>query len=367
MERYVLKVEKLIPGGMGLCRHEGRVVMVPDVVDGEVVEVEVVARHSDYDEGVLVGVREGAAARVAPRCGYYGVCGGCVLQHVAYEHQVAVKRGWLEEHLRREGVREVPGCEVYEGPAYGYRSRFQVHIEGGRAGFLRRDLTHLAVEGCEVAHPACAPIFTRRYNGRARKLGFLGWEGRLWGGEEPEEFRVEVGGYVFFGRTDLFFQSNLFVLERLLEWVEGVVSAGDGGEAWDLYAGVGVFSQVLARRGWRPRLVESAVAALGYAERGLGGGAAYVGVSAERFLRGYRGGVPGVVVADPPRSGFSRTVRGFFEAQRVPLLVYISCNAATFARDVAHLMRAGYRLARLAFFDFYPQTPHMEVAGVLHT
>lgn len=128
---------------------------------------------------------------------------------------------------------------------------------------------------------------------------------------------------------------------------------------------VGVFSQVLARRGWRPRLVESAVASLGYAEQALGGGAAYVGVSAERFLRGYRGVVPGMVVADPPRGGLSRTVRAFFEGQGVPLLVYISCNTATFARDVAHLVWAGYRLTRLAFFDFYPQTPHMEVAGVL--
>ncbi|AEJ62026.1 (Uracil-5)-methyltransferase [Spirochaeta thermophila DSM 6578] len=365
MERYVLTVEKLIPGGLGLCRHEGRVVMVPDVVDGEVVEVEVVARHSDYDEGVLVGVREGAAARVAPRCGYYGVCGGCALQHVAYDHQVEVKRGWLEEHLRRAGVGEVPECEVYAGSAYGYRSRVQVQVEGGRPGFLGRDLTHVAVEGCAVAHPACGPAFRREYRIERGKVPFVGWEGRLWGGEEPEEFCVEVGGYVFHGRTDLFFQSNLFGLERLLGWLEGVVPAGDGGEAWDLYAGVGVFSQVLARRGWRPRLVESAVASLGYAEQALGGGAAYVGVSAERFLRGYRGVVPGMVVADPPRGGLSRTVRAFFEGQGVPLLVYISCNTATFARDVAHLVWAGYRLTRLAFFDFYPQTPHMEVAGVL--
>ncbi|MDR3201240.1 MAG: class I SAM-dependent RNA methyltransferase, partial [Spirochaetales bacterium] len=67
-----------------------------------------------------------------------------------------------------------------------------------------------------------------------------------------------------------------------------------------------------------------------------------------------------VIVVDPPRSGLSSAVRAFLKKLGSPLILYVSCDAGSLARDSAFLLESGYSLTEYRLFDFYPQTAHVE-------
>src|SRR5690242_4010338 len=98
-----LTIEKLVYGGEGLARLDGRVVLVPFVLPGETVRVEIDRAKNDLWRGKLIDVLEPSRARVAPECPYFQRCGGCHYQHVEYAAQLEQKRAILREALRRVG------------------------------------------------------------------------------------------------------------------------------------------------------------------------------------------------------------------------------------------------------------------------
>ena len=118
-----LAVEKLVYGGDGLARLDGRVVFVPFVLPKETVRAELSRAKNDLMRGRLLEVIEAAASRIDPRCPYFLRCGGCHYQHAAYDFQLEQKRAILREMLRRVGKIEFEGeidCVVAE--PWQYRS-----------------------------------------------------------------------------------------------------------------------------------------------------------------------------------------------------------------------------------------------------
>src|SRR5579863_1650987 len=127
-----VRIEKWVYGGDGLARIDGRVVLIPDVLPGELARVE----SSDDVHARLLEVLEPSPDRVAPPCRYFARCGGCHYQHAPYEFQLARKVEILREQLRRVGKIEYAGeIEVVSGAPLGYRNRAQFHIENGRIGY----------------------------------------------------------------------------------------------------------------------------------------------------------------------------------------------------------------------------------------
>src|SRR5579862_2228209 len=106
-----LTIEKLVYGGEGLARQEGKVVLIPFVLPGEVVRAETERAKNDLWRGRLLEVLQPSALRIAPGCPYFQRCGGCQYQHIDYAAQLEQKREILREKYGHPGVmREVDGC-----------------------------------------------------------------------------------------------------------------------------------------------------------------------------------------------------------------------------------------------------------------
>jgi 23S rRNA (uracil1939-C5)-methyltransferase len=121
-----ITIEKLIYGGDGLAHHEGSTVFVPFVLPAERVSVAPVERKKKFIRARVERLIEQSAGRAVPPCPYFGVCGGCNYQHIAYEAQLQYKTEILRETLRRLGHIEWPGEVVpHAGPPWGYRNRAQ--------------------------------------------------------------------------------------------------------------------------------------------------------------------------------------------------------------------------------------------------
>jgi len=188
---------------------------------------------------------------------------------------------------------------------------------------------------------------------------FFDWCKEKFPGADAASLDYEACGERFRVSRHSFFQVNRFLLDRL---VETALEGAAGEEAWDLYAGVGLFSLPLARRFAEVTAVESGAEAA----RDLEFNAQRAGLSirvqraaVESFLASSMR-APDFVLADPPRAGLGPAAVRHLVRLHPPVLAVVSCDPATLARDLAGLAAGGYRLESLALVDLFPQTFHLE-------
>jgi len=160
--------------------------------------------------------------------------------------------------------------------------------------------------------------------------------------------------------SNSFFQVNRFLLDAL---VETALEGAAGDTALDLYAGVGLFSLAMAPRFRQVMAVESGAGAVRdlqfNVERAGLANVRAVQRTAEEYLERLAN-APDFVLLDPPRAGLGADVVKRLSALRPRHVVIVSCDPATLARDLAGLKAAGYRVARVALVDLFPQTFHLE-------
>ena len=378
-----LTIDSLAAGGDGVGRAaDGCVVFVPESAPGDRVRVTVVERHRRFVRARLDAVLAPGPDRCPPPCPVFGRCGGCSWQHLAYPAQVEAKRSILEAALARIGGLELPAQTdfVASPKAYGYRNRARVLVLDGGVGFReRRSHALCAVTSCPLLTPALdralGSLAASPPEGAGECELAEGAEGavrvsslaRSLRGARPLE--VEVGGARLRVSAGVFMQSNVHLFQSLAQ--EVVEAAGTGDRLLELYAGAGFFTIGLAARFRTGLAVEGDPSAARDLSRNL----ERAGVS---HLRPLRAGVgpeslalwleresPEVVVLDPPRAGLGRAAAEVLEASAVRRVVYLSCDPATLARDLARFDAARWTLTRVRGFDLFPQTPHVEALAVL--
>jgi 23S rRNA (uracil1939-C5)-methyltransferase len=389
-------VEKLVYGGDGLARLEGRVVFAPFVLPGERIRARAEQEKPGLVRARMLEVLQAAPERVAALCPAFGRCGGCHYQHAPYEYQLAAKRAILVEELRRLGKIEAPQqIAVVAAEQFGYRNRVQLHVEETRIGY-REGRSHrlCEVSGCPVGSPKIEeavralhemardprwPRFVRSIEVFTDELQvqlnvletqrpvarrFFDWAGSKIPG--LVEGALDYGGE-FRVSSNSFFQINRFLLDRL---VETALQGAEGETALDLYAGVGLISLPMARRFREVAAVESGAGAV----RDLQFNAQRAGVAnltaqqqtAEEYLARLEQ-APDFVLLDPPRSGLGKVVVKRLAELKPRQVTIVACDPATLARDLAGLVAAGYRVERMALVDLFPQTFHLEtVVGLRH-
>ena len=169
-----------------------------------------------------------------------------------------------------------------------------------------------------------------------------------------EAYRVSLGS---------FFQGNRLLVDELV----GLSTSGISGPvAWDLYAGVGLFSKVLARTFEQVIAVEGARQSSADLQQNLlGSGHRAVQSGTLEFLRKPRRERPDFVLVDPPRAGLGPEITSLLSRIGPPRITYVSCDPATLSRDLAALVDSGYRIRKLHMVDLFPQTYHLETVAQL--
>ena len=382
-----LRIEKLAFGGDGLAFPEGRAVFVPGTVPGETVRVAFTEnRKADGDWAIaeLLEILEASPDRIDPECPFFGICGGCSLQHMSYQRQVLEKTKILLDCLSRIGGLSVPDIDAVPSKPFSYRNRMHFHLApSGRIGLKRRAGTEVVeISTCPIADlPIRHWMESREGRGRARedlrsylegKDRFLVFadgraneNGRAGPGDarvylegRDGEVRVSVAGRAIAFHVKGFFQNNLRALDAL---VPTVVEGLSGGRAADLYCGVGLFGSFLRDSFEDLVCVEHNPFALEYARRNAAGRTEYHALAVEEWVKSSsaRKGFDAAVL-DPPRSGLAPAVRDWLAAARIPSISYVSCDPATLARDLKDLTGSGYLIESVRMHDFFPQTGHLE-------
>jgi 23S rRNA (uracil1939-C5)-methyltransferase len=364
-----LTIEKLVYGGEGLARLDGKVILTPFVLPGEVVRAETERAKNDLWRGRLIEVLQPSPSRIAPGCPYFQRCGGCQYQHIAYPFQLEQKREILREALQRVGKIEFAGeIGIVSGEPWQYRNRVQLHIEGGNVGYFAQGSRDLcAIDHCPIASPKLNETIGNIKAHRATTAV------ELFTNEKDVQVNVidrvprpELTALASLGVTtpidyagfrvsrNSFFQVNRFLIDRLVECAVGD-AAGDW--AVDLYAGVGLFSVKLAERFTKVTAVESSSSSLRDLAHNFT--QSTVNANVEDYLAALQE-TPDFILADPPRAGLGKLVVKDLARIRAPRLTIVSCDPATSARDLQGLLAENYRIGKITLVDLFPQTFHLE-------
>ena len=161
-----LLIESLDQEGRGVARRDGKAVFIEGALPGEVVTCSTYRKKPSYEVATLGEVLKPSAQRVVPRCRYFGLCGGCSLQHMDARAQVAVKQRVLEDSLWHIGrVRPEQILPAIHGPAWGYRQRARLTVRhvpkkgGALVGFHERRSSYVAdMESCEILPPRISDL-----------------------------------------------------------------------------------------------------------------------------------------------------------------------------------------------------------------
>lgn len=370
----IVEVGSVAHGGHCVARLDGQVVFVRHSLPGERVRVRITDRTSSFLRGDAVEVLEPSPDRVEPPCPWTASCGGCDFQHVDPEAQRRLLGDVVREQLRRLAGLDWDGEVEQVSPELGWRTRMQyTRAADGQVG-LRGHRSHdvVAIDRCRIAHPDLPPVADAA-PGAERLEAVLSSTGErtvLADGRRvsgPRRITEQVHHRRFAVAAGGFWQVHPRAAETLVDAVLAGAELRPGDRVADLYAGVGLFSAFAAEQVGPTGHVVSVEwdrAASAEAERNLADlpQAEVRRGPTEQVTRSI--GAADVVVLDPPRAGAKKAVRDIagLGARR---LVYVSCDPASLARDLARFADLGYRVRDVRAFALFPMTHHVECVVVL--
>ena len=418
---YTLEIGSLSHGPYGIGRHDGRVIMVAGTVPGDHVTARLIESKGRYAIAELINITRPSAQRRQPPCPYVGPCGGCPWQQIDYSAQLKAKQQTLEDALRRIGkLNDFDILPTVAAPReFHYRRRIRLHCNNRRQVGFSRSFSHdlVEIDTCEVASeqvnralehvrswvkqaatniveveivtgdgenelvliaiaaeplaPSDSTTISKLLDGGAGLCGVIvaGYGRRqVWGDTRisvatETDIRLAVEADVF---TQVNPEGNRTILHHLLR--AGAFAKRD--YVLELYSGAGNFTLSIARRAGKVVAVEGHRHAvdsgkLNAQRNGIENirwrvapvpvALAQLARRKERFSK---------IVLDPPRAG-AKGIERDLAALNAETILYISCDPATLARDLAALAQCGYKLQTVQPIDLFPQTFHMEALAVV--
>jgi 23S rRNA (uracil1939-C5)-methyltransferase len=410
--------------GRGVAHVDGKTVFIDDALPGEVVEWQRLKRSRNFDEGRLLRVIEAAPDRIEPRCAHFGVCGGCVLQHLSSERQLEFKQRQLTEALARIG--KVTAEEILpplQSDVWNYRRRARLAArwvpKKNRTvvGFRERSTPYITdLKRCEVlqapidglVEPLSGLLTALSVRNRVPQIEVAVADNavalvirvleplteadleliRQFGRSHSVQMFLQPGGYETVAPVDaaceplqyllpafdvtLQFQPTDFVQvngplnRQMIERAVTLLAPTATDRVLDLFCGLGNFSLPLARRAGQVVGVEGeeglvARARANAQRNGLANAQFFTAnLAGESIASATWAGKFDKVLLDPPRAG-AKEVLPVVAKSGARTVLYISCHPGSLARDAGILVQEhGYKLRSAGVMDMFPHTAHVE-------
>ena len=353
-----LKITDVAFGGKGVARENGKAVFIPFTIERELVSAKITREKKQFAEAEVVDLRQRSPDRVDPPCPYFGRCGGCAYQHIDYAHQLEIKTRQVRDVLKRIGkLDDVPMRPIIPSPLpYAYRNRVTVHAANGVIGYFQRESNRLIdVEHCSIA--------MEEVN---RELADL------------RSHDVPDGHYTLRARSGprVFSQTNDGVANALRDLIVQLMPSNQE-LLVDAFCGAGFFAKALVGKFQRIVGIDWDRFAIAAAKEDATEKETYIAGDVEEELVGavHRTGRLGSIaptlnpdktalLVDPPAVGLSARLRKTIVDLAPATLIYVSCNPATLARDLAEL-HSRFKIESVTPLDMFPQTAEIEVVAQL--
>jgi len=429
----VLECKALAAEGMGLCHLPEGLGRGPStgfvwgVLEGETFIARIAKTHSGVFFGILATRaelpeeilalneepvfvdEEFALLRKSPRrvvsdCSNFVHCGGCKLRHISYQDSLDVKRGWLQNHLRREKISH-ENIEIVPSPVTEqYRNHVQIHINKYRQRGFYAPFSYTTVpfpeEGCRLYPQKQADalfpeelslerVVRIRHDARSGNFQFTAFNSP---GDKTVRFAYHIeyppGTVTTIEQSNTaFFQVNNHALPLWLKQIEQYFTVSlpeRKGRVLELFSGSGFITRHLSytfaldvvgidtlkksdatSAGYHNDQYGDAPSGKYFSDNYIQADLTNLSVLKEKDRLRIREFGPDILLLNPPRSGFAPSQSDILFEELIPSftgnIVYSSCNGATLARDLPAFLKRGYSIAEMKILDFFPYTAHFEI------
>ena len=414
--------------GRGVGRVDGKAVFITGALVGEQVRAQLIAKNKHFDEAKVLELITTSSDRIEPKCQHFGICSGCVLQHMSAEKQIEAKQTTLLDNLQRIGhVQPQQILPVLTAEAWGYRrkGRFSVrYVEkkgGVLVGFREIDPRFVAdLKSCDTLLPELSQLIVPLANlinsmqakQEIRQIEFIAGDGPialvirnfitlpesdltllrefelnnpvqiyLQPGDistvyplnenpKPLSFHLERHDIHFQFQPLDFIQVNAKINEAMIDLTMDLLQPNADDVILDLFCGLGNFTLPLAKLAGEVVGVEGDQKLVDRAKINAKHNAIH---NAQFFAADLNLDISSQlwktqrfnkILLDPPRSGALEVLKQL-NLKGVDKIVYVSCHPASLARDAGYLVNErGYRLVKAGAMDMFPQTAHVESIAV---
>lgn len=375
-------VRSMTSEGMGVVEGpEGKVFFVPAVWVGDQGSFKIIESKKNYGRAILVELRAPSASRMKAPCPHFGwtegSCGGCQWQFVDYESQLKAKQDRVEYSLKRLELGEKVVQKIWPSEkVFGYRNRAQFKTDGQKIGFVSHSSRSLApIEDCLILSDKNRGAL----NQLKASLPFDSWKNLRaeWNTIDVDEDLADEWAHSFdrnrviLNQRRPFRQANSDQNLRMKKWLFEKLAALDKSySVLELFAGSGNFTEVILEAGFEKvgaaEVVEEALTSLrnkNFKNLKLMAADLFVESSFHRVKSLFP--AADVLVMDPPRDGLKEKKGIWNSYPELKYVGYVSCDVATFARDLKDFMEQGFRVVEIQPLDQFPHTPHVEILSWL--
>jgi len=379
----ILTIEKIVAKGEALARDGEHIWFIPGALAGEKVSVRLLSKKNNICRGELLEIIESSTFRRTPFCPYYGICGGCDMQHIDHDQQVKIKENIVLENLQRIAHIETAsdtrdftylGAYVDTNIRYRKKVRFQVDLKNHHVGFLaKKSHTVVDLTSCPIISEPLQQLLQQKrdllFEQAAKSSGRFTQDIVTIAAIEGDAEKVSISQQVipvtcdshqFYVNARVFFQSHQGVLAHMIskvsQWAEGSTII-------DLYSGIGTFASAVENDERRVYAIEKERQCLSLAKKHLRH-TTFFSEYAQHWIKRFPDKEVGTVIVDPPRAGLTQQVIDSISTIAPRRLIYISCDSATFSRDTLRFLEKGYQLNSLEYLEMYPHTSHTETMAL---
>ena len=378
------RVEAIGKGGYGIVFEENKAIFIPYVIEGELISYKIEKKKSSVWFGKLLDIIESSEFRVTPICKHYGQCGGCNFQHIAYNHQLKLKRKILENNLKKIAkLKKTPNIKIFSSEkSNSYRTKVNFKVRDGKIGFFKRNSNILEeIENCIIAGKRAnlllkelkrKKIIKNTVNGELLILtngnevsSVLLRENKKFFITDKREIEFKLRGFKYLFTPFNFIQANLYNLELMIKLLEDEIGNG-GDNASDIFSGAGFFTIPLGKKFNKVFSYELDSENLKIQRKNL----SLNNIKNVKIISGNifsKGKLleSEFIVVDPPRGGLmKKTIEKIVSISPLKI-IYFSCDSATFSRDIYYFKERGYLMKKLFLIDNFPHSDHFEIFSVL--
>ena len=396
-------IEKMNHQAMGIAKINGKVVFIPKVIVGDIVDIDIIKEYKNYNIGRVNKIIKNGSKRVDVLCPYYDICGGCSISAYTYEDELEYKVNNVIDIFKRNEIDIKPNI-IKSDNRYGYRNKITLQVSNGIIGLYEEDSNKIVdVDKCLLASDKLNEIIdiikkninVNKCNKIVIRDTYYGIMIIFYGSVNNEEvikylgkkvvsiytydnkykciygekYLYEmIGEYKYRISPDSFFQVNSRTVNKLYnKVVEYAIKNEKKDNLVDLYCGTGTIGIYLSKYFNNIIGIELNKQAVEDAKEN----AKINSVNNIEFYAGDVGKIindqikADVIVVDPPRSGLDKRTKDILLKIKADKIVYVSCNPLTLARDIKEL-DSGYDLEEITLVDMFPNTHHVESVCVLN-
>lgn len=392
-------VEKLDDFGRGIINVDNKICFVKNALPTEEININITKEKKKYLEANVENYLKESHNRIAAKCKYYGICGGCQLEHMKIEDENQYKKRKVEDILEKFASKKIKIAKINYVREYNYRNKITLHVQEGKLCLLKEDSNdYVEIDKCLLADEKINVVISKLKMLVVSEKGIETIMIRI--GNYTNQIMIDISGqvnnenvflpladsviinnksiknneitstildYKYYVSNKSFFQVNKEVVEMLYSKIISVVKDKKAKKVLDLYCGVGTISLSISKYVNSVIGVEVVEDAIKNANQNKElnkiKNVEFICGKAEDIITRQKFDCDTIIV-DPPRKGIDKRAIDVLNNSSAKNIIYVSCDPITLARDINRLNN--YEVMEVELFNMFPRTYHVECVCVLN-